>query len=192
MLKSIFVILVSTILVNNYIFAQFLGVCPFLGVSSKTDTAMGMGIAVTFVVVLASALTWIIQIFILNPLGIAYLQTIAFILVIASLVQFVEMFIKKASPALYTAMGVYLPLITTNCVVLGVAVLNIQKEYNLIETIFSGFGASVGFTLALLFMACLREKLAIGNVPKPLQGVPIALVSAGLMALAFSGFGGLV
>ena len=192
MLKSIFVILVSTILVNNYVFAQFLGVCPFLGVSAKVDTAIGMGIAVTFVVVLASALTWMIQIFILNPLNIAYLQTIAFILVIASLVQFVEMFIKKASPALYTAMGVYLPLITTNCVVLGVAVFNIQKEYNLIETIFSGFGASVGFTLALLFMSCLREKLAIGNVPKALQGVPIALVSAGLMALAFSGFGGLV
>lgn len=192
MLKSIFVILVSTILVNNYVFAQFLGVCPFLGVSAKVDTAIGMGIAVTFVVVLASALTWMIQIFILNPLNIAYLQTIAFILVIASLVQFVEMFIKKASPALYTAMGVYLPLITTNCVVLGVAVLNIQKEYNLIETIFSGFGASVGFTLALLFMSCLREKLVIGNVPKALQGVPIALVSAGLMALAFSGFGGLV
>lgn len=192
MLKSIFVILVSTILVNNYVFAQFLGVCPFLGVSAKVDTAIGMGIAVTFVVVLASALTWMIQIFILNPLNIAYLQTIAFILVIASLVQFVEMFIKKASPALYTAMGVYLPLITTNCVVLGVAVLNIQKEYNLIETIFSGFGASVGFTLALLFMSCLREKLTIGNVPKALQGVPIALVSAGLMALAFSGFGGLV
>lgn len=192
MLKSIFVILVSTILVNNYVFAQFLGVCPFLGVSAKVDTAIGMGIAVTFVVVLASALTWMIQIFILNPLNIAYLQTIAFILVIASLVQFVEMFIKKASPALYTAMGVYLPLITTNCVVLGVAVLNIQKEYNLIETIFSGFGASVGFTLALLFMSCLREKLAIGSVPKALQGVPIALVSAGLMALAFSGFGGLV
>lgn len=192
MLKSIFVILVSTILVNNYVFAQFLGVCPFLGVSAKVDTAIGMGIAVTFVVVLASALTWMIQILILNPLNIAYLQTIAFILVIASLVQFVEMFIKKASPALYTAMGVYLPLITTNCVVLGVAVLNIQKEYNLIETIFSGFGASVGFTLALLFMSCLREKLAIGNVPKALQGVPIALVSAGLMALAFSGFGGLV
>ena len=192
MLKSIFIILVSTILVNNYVFAQFLVVCPFLGVSAKVDTAIGMGIAVTFVVVLASALTWMIQIFILNPLNIAYLQTIAFILVIASLVQFVEMFIKKASPALYTAMGVYLPLITTNCVVLGVAVLNIQKEYNLIETIFSGFGASVGFTLALLFMSCLREKLAIGNVPKALQGVPIALVSAGLMALAFSGFGGLV
>ena len=163
-----------------------------MGVSAKVDAAIGMGIAVTFVVVLASALTWMIQIFILNPLNIAYLQTIAFILVIASLVQFVEMFIKKASPALYTAMGVYLPLITTNCVVLGVAVLNIQKEYNLIETIFSGFGASVGFTLALLFMSCLREKLAIGNVPKALQGVPIALVSAGLMALAFSGFGGLV
>lgn len=192
MLHNILIILVSTILVNNYVFAQFLGICPFLGVSSKTETAVGMGVAVTFVVVLASAITWCIQTFILIPFDLVYLQTIAFILVIASLVQFVEMVIKKSSPSLYTAMGVYLPLITTNCVVLGVTVLNVQKGYNLIETIFSGLGASLGFTLALVLMATLRERLALSNVPKPLQGVPIALISAGLMALAFSGFGGLV
>lgn len=192
MISSIITILISTILVNNYIFAQFLGICPFLGVSSKTETAVGMGVAVTFVVVIASAITWCIQVFILDKFGLGYLQTIVFILVIASLVQFVEMFIKKASPSLYTAMGVYLPLITTNCVVLGVTVLNVQNGYNLIETVFSGLGASLGFTLALVLMSTLREKLVLGNVPKALQGVPIALISAGLMALAFSGFSGLV
>ncbi len=192
MLNSIFVILVSTILVNNYVFAQFLGICPFLGVSSKVDTALGMGVAVTFVVVFASAITWILQRFILDTLGLEYLQTIVFILVIASLVQFVEMVIKKSSPALYTAMGVYLPLITTNCVVLGVTVLNIQNDYNFIETLFSGFGASVGFSIALILMAALRERLELVDLPKALQGVPIALISAGLMAMAFSGFSGLV
>ncbi|MDO5301043.1 MAG: electron transport complex subunit RsxA [Tissierellia bacterium] len=191
-MESILTILVSTILVNNYIFAQFLGICPFLGVSSKTETAAGMGVAVTFVVVIASAITWLLQTFLLVPLGLEYLQTIAFILVIASLVQFVEMFIKKSSPALYSAMGVFLPLITTNCMVLGVTVLNIQNEYNLIETIFSGFGASVGFALALILLSSLRERLELIPVPKPMQGVPIALVSAGLMAIAFSGFQGLV
>ena len=192
MLGKLITILISTILVNNYVFAQFLGICPFLGVSSKTETATGMGVAVTFVVVIASIITWLLQTYILNVFHLEYLQTIVFILVIASLVQFGEMVIKKTSPGLYTAMGVYLPLITTNCVVLGVTVLNIQNKYNIIETIFSGFGASVGFALALILMSALREKLAIGNVPKGLQGVPIALVSAGLMALAFSGFGGLV
>ena len=192
MLCKLITILISTILVNNFVCAQFLGICPFLGVSSKTETATGMGVAVTFVVVIASIITWLLQTYILNVFHLEYLQTIVFILVIASLVQFVEMVIKKTSPGLYTAMGVYLPLITTNCVVLGVTVLNIQNKYNIIETIFSGFGASVGFALALILMSALREKLAIGNVPKGLQGVPIALVSAGLMALAFSGFGGLV
>ena len=192
MMSRILTILISTILVNNYVFAQFLGICPFLGVSSKTETAVGMGVAVTFVVVIASAITWCLQTFILDKFGLGYLQTIVFILVIASLVQFVEMVIKKTSPSLYTAMGVYLPLITTNCVVLGVTVLNVQNGYNLIETVFSGFGASVGFTLALVLISTLRERLALGNVPKALQGVPIALVSAGLMALAFSGFAGLV
>ncbi|MBP2024738.1 electron transport complex subunit RsxA [Peptoniphilus stercorisuis] len=192
MMSRILTILISTILVNNYVFAQFLGICPFLGVSSKTETAVGMGVAVTFVVVIASAITWCLQTFILDKFGLGYLQTIVFILVIASLVQFVEMVIKKTSPSLYTAMGVYLPLITTNCVVLGVTVLNVQNGYNLIETVFSGFGASVGFALALVLISTLRERLALGNVPKALQGVPIALVSAGLMALAFSGFAGLV
>lgn len=192
MAGKIITILISTILVNNYVFAQFLGICPFLGVSSKTETATGMGVAVTFVVVLASIITWCLQKFILDVYHLEYLQTIVFILVIASLVQFVEMVIKKISPALYTAMGVFLPLITTNCVVLGVTVLNIQNGYGIIETIFSGLGASLGFAMALILMSSLREKLALGDVPKPLQGVPIALISAGLMALAFSGFGGLV
>ncbi|WP_138159729.1 electron transport complex subunit RsxA [Peptoniphilus catoniae] len=189
---KIFTILISTILVNNYVFAQFLGICPFLGVSSKVETSTGMGVAVTFVVVLSSAITWCIQYGILDKLGLGYLQTIVFILVIASLVQFVEIVIKKMSPSLYTAMGVYLPLITTNCVVLGVAVLNIQENYNLIETIFSGFGASVGFSMALILMASLRERLDYAEVPEALKGVPIALISAGLMALAFSGFKGLI
>lgn len=191
-MNNIITILISTILVNNYIFAQFLGICPFLGVSSKTETATGMGVAVTFVVVIASIVTWLIQTYILNVLGLEYLQTMTFILVIASLVQFVEMFIKKSSPTLYSAMGVYLPLITTNCMVLGVTVLNIQNDYNLIETIFSGLGASIGFTLALLLLSALRERLEVVDIPKPLQGVPIALLSAGLMAIAFSGFQGLV
>lgn len=192
MLNSIFAILIGTILVNNYVFAQFLGICPFLGVSSKVETSVGMSIAVTFVVVFASAITWVLQRFILDVLSLEYLQTIVFILVIASLVQFVEMVIKKMSPALYTAMGVYLPLITTNCVVLGVTVLNIQNDYGFIETLFSGLGASIGFGLALVLIAALRERLEIVDLPKPLQGVPIALISAGLMAMAFGGFAGLI
>ncbi|MDD7363673.1 MAG: electron transport complex subunit RsxA [Peptoniphilus sp.] len=191
-MSKIFTILVSTILVNNYIFAKFLGICPFMGVSSKTETATGMGVAVTFVVVIASAVTWLLQRFVLDAFGLGYLQTIVFILVIASLVQFVEMFIKKSSPSLYSAMGVFLPLITTNCMVLGVTVLNIQNDYNLIETIFSGLGASIGFTLALLLLSALRERMEIMPIPKPLQGVPIALISAGLMSIAFMGFQGLV
>lgn len=191
-MNKILFILLSTILVNNYVFAQFLGICPFLGVSSKLQTATGMGIAVTFVVVISSAVTWCIQTFVLTPLELEYLQTVVFILVIASLVQFVEIVIKKSSPNLYTAMGVFLPLITTNCIVLGVAVLNIQENSNLIETVFSGLGASLGFFLALILMSSLREKLEFADIPKSLQGVPIALISAGLMALAFSGFKGLV
>ena len=191
-MSTIITILLSTILVNNYIFAKFLGICPFLGVSSKTETATGMGVAVTFVVVIASAVTWLLQRFVLDVFGLGYLQTIVFILVIASLVQFVEMFIKKSSPSLYSAMGVFLPLITTNCMVLGVTVLNIQSEFNLFETIISGLGASIGFTLALLLLSALRERMEIMPIPKPLQGVPIALISAGLMAIAFTGFQGLV
>lgn len=191
-METIITILISTILVDNYIFAKFLGICPFLGVSSKTETATGMGIAVTFVVVLASIITWTLQYYVLEKFNIQYLQTITFILVIASLVQFVEMAIKKLSPSLYTAMGVFLPLITTNCMVLGVAVLNISEGYNLFETIINGLGASLGFFLALMLMACLREQLELADVPKPLKGVPIALIAAGLMAIAFSGFAGLV
>ena len=191
-MSTIITILISTILVNNYIFAKFLGICPFLGVSSKTETATGMGVAVTFVVVIASAVTWLLQHFVLNVFGLEYLQTIVFILVIASLVQFVEMFIKKSSPSLYAAMGVFLPLITTNCMVLGVTVLNIQSDFNLFEAIINGLGASLGFTLALLLLSALRERMEIMPIPKPLQGVPIALISAGLMAIAFMGFQGLV
>lgn len=191
-MSTILTILISTILVNNYIFAKFLGICPFLGVSSKTETATGMGVAVTFVVVIASAVTWLLQRFVLDAFGLEYLQTIVFILVIASLVQFVEMFIKKSSPSLYSAMGVFLPLITTNCMVLGVTVLNIQSEFNLFEAIINGLGASIGFTLALLLLSALRERMEIMPIPKPLQGVPIALISAGLMAIAFMGFQGLV
>lgn len=191
-MDKILTILISTILVDNYVFAKFLGICPFLGVSTKTETATGMGIAVTFVVVLASIITWVLQVYVLDAFGIAYLQTIVFILVIASLVQFVEMAIKKLSPSLYSAMGVFLPLITTNCMVLGVAVLNITEGYNLIETIFNGLGASIGFFLALILLAALREKMELAEVPKALEGVPLALISSGLMAIAFSGFAGLV
>lgn len=191
-METIITILVSTILVDNYVFAKFLGICPFLGVSSKTETATGMGIAVTFVVMLASIITWVLQYYVLEMFNIQYLQTIVFILVIASLVQFVEMAIRKLSPSLYTAMGVFLPLITTNCMVFGVAVLNITQGYNLLETILNGLGASIGFFLALILIACLREQLELADVPKHLQGVPIALIAAGLMAIAFSGFAGLV
>ncbi len=189
---NLFTILISTIFVNNYVLARFLGICPFLGVSNKTETATGMGIAVTFVVTLSSIITYIIHHTILSRIGLEYLQTIVFILVIAALVQFVEMVLKKISPTLYNALGVYLPLITTNCVVLGVAILNIQEEYNLIETIVNAFGASVGFSLALILIAGIREKFEIQDIPKALEGFPIALITAGLMSIAFLGFNGLV
>lgn len=191
-MESIFIILVSSIFVNNFVMSKFLGICPFLGVSKKVETALGMGMAVTFVMVIASIITYFIQYFILVPLGIDYLQTIAFILVIASLVQFVEMVIQKMSPTLYQSLGVFLPLITTNCAVLGVALLNIQSNYNLIETIFNGFGAAVGFTLSIVLFAGIRERLELSDVPKSFQGFPIALITAGLMSIAFLGFSGLV
>lgn len=191
-MSSIFTILASTIFVNNYVFAKFLGICPFLGVSGKMETATGMGVAVTFVTTLAATVTFIIQTYILNPLGLGYLQTLSFILVIASLVQFVEMAIKKISPTLYSSLGVYLPLITTNCIVLGVAILNIQEGYTLIETITSAVGASLGFFLALVLMAGLREKMEIADIPEPLVGFPITLIATGLMSIAFAGFAGLV
>ena len=189
---TIFKILISTIFVNNYVFAQFLGICPFLGVSSKVETATGMSVAVTFVVTLASIITYYVQILLLNPFNLGYLQTIVFILIIASLVQFVEMVIKKISPALYGAMGVFLPLITTNCMVLGVAILNIQSEYNIFEVITNAIGASLGFGLALILLSSLREKLELVDVPEPLKGIPLALIAAGLMSIAFMGFSGLV
>ncbi len=184
-------ILLSSILVNNYVLSRFLGICPFLGVSKRVETATGMGMAVTFVMALASLITWLVQYYILVPLGVEYMQTIAFILVIAALVQLVEMVIQKSSPALYQSLGVYLPLITTNCAVLGVALINIQEQYTLIETVVNGVGAALGFTLAIVLFAGIREKMQYAPVPKPFDGFPIALVSASLMSIAFMGFSGL-
>ncbi len=190
--SGILLILLSSILVNNFILSRFLGICPFLGVSKKVETALGMGFAVTFVMALASVITYLVQYYILVPLGIEYLQTIAFILVIAALVQLVEMALQKMVPALYKALGVYLPLITTNCAVLGVAILNINEKYNLLQTLVNGIGGALGFTLAIVLFAGIRERLELSNIPEPLKGFPIALISAGLMAIAFLGFSGLV
>ena len=183
-------ITLGAILANNFIFSQFLGICPFLGVSKKVDTAVGMGIAVTFVMGLASAITWLVNL-LLVKLGLAYMQTVAFILVIAALVQFIEMFLQKSMPTLYTALGVYLPLITTNCAVLGVALLNIQNNYNFIESVVYGITGGLGFLLAIVLFASIRERLVFADYPKNWDGFPIALVTAGLMALAFMGFSGL-
>ena len=184
-------ITLGAILANNFIFSQFLGICPFLGVSKKLDTALGMGVAVTFVMGLASAITWLVNL-LLVKLGLAYMQTVAFILVIAGLVQFVEMFLKKNIPTLYTALGVYLPLITTNCAVLGVALLNIQNNYNFIESVVYGVTGGLGFLLAIFLFAAIREQLEVSSEnPKAFDGFPIALVTAGLIALAFMGFSGL-
>ena len=191
MLSSIITIALGAILINNFIFAQFLGICPFLGCSNKVDTAVGMGIAVVFVMGLASAICWVIDQFILVPLGLQFLHTLAFILVIASLVQFIEMFLQKAMPALYTALGVYLPLITTNCAVLGVAILNINSNYNFIESVVYGITGGLGFLLAIVLFASIRERLVFADYPKSFEGFPIALVTAGLMALSFMGFSGL-
>ena len=184
-------ITLGAILANNFIFSQFLGICPFLGVSKKVDTAVGMGIAVTFVMGLASAITWLVNTFILIPFDLGYMQTVAFILVIASLVQFIEMFLQKSMPSLYTALGVYLPLITTNCAVLGVALLNIQNNYNFISSVVYGITGGLGFLLAIVLFASIRERLVFADYPKSFEGFPIALVTAGLMALAFMGFSGM-
>ena len=184
-------ITLGAILANNFIFSQFLGCCPFLGVSKKVDTAVGMGVAVTFVMGLASAVCFVVNKFILIPLDLAYMQTVAFILVIASLVQFIEMFLQKAMPSLYTALGVYLPLITTNCAVLGVVLLNVQNNYNFIESVVYGITGGLGFLLAIVLFASIRERLVFADYPKCWDGVPIALITAGLMALAFMGFSGL-
>ncbi len=187
---TLFAISLGAILTNNFIFAQFLGCCPFLGVSKKSDTAVGMGLAVTFVMGLSSAFCYGVNI-ILVKLDLAYLQTLAFILVIAGLVQFVEMFLKKSIPTLYTALGIYLPLITTNCAVLGVVLLNVQNDYNFIESVVYGITGGLGFLLAIYLFATVRERLNFADYPKAFEGFPIALVTAGLMALAFMGFSGL-
>lgn len=192
MLKELLVILIASSLVNNVVLSQFLGLCPFLGVSKKTETATGMGVAVIFVITLASAVAGAIYQFILRPFHIEYLQTIVFILVIAALVQFVEMFLKKFIPGLYQSLGVYLPLITTNCAVLGVALTNVQKNYGIMTGVVNGFATAVGFTISIIILAGIREKLKYNDIPESFQGMPIVLVTAGLMAIAFCGFSGLL
>lgn len=192
MLKELLIILISSSLVSNVVLSQFLGLCPFLGVSKKTDTASGMGVAVIFVITLASAVAGVIYKYVLVPLDITYLQTIVFILVIAALVQFVEMFLKKFIPALYKALGVYLPLITTNCAVLGVALTNVQKNYGILAGVVNGFATAVGFTVSIVILAGIREKMEYNDVPESFKGMPIVLVTAGLMAIAFCGFSGLL
>ncbi len=189
---ELLLLFIGAVLVNNVVLTRFLGICPFLGISKKVETAFGMGLAVTFVMTLASTISYIVYEFILDPLNIEYLYTIAFILVIASLVQLVEMVIQKTSPSLYQALGVYLPLITTNCAVLGIAVINMQAEYSLIKSIVNGFGTAVGFTLAIVILASIRERIEFNDVPKPFKGYPIVLLTAGLMAIAFLGFSGLI
>lgn len=190
-MKEIIIIMMSAILVENFVLTKFLGICPFLGVSKKLSPALGMSGAVVFVMTIASAITWLIYKLFLVPYELGYLQTIAFILVIASLVQFVEIVLKKFMPPLYKALGVYLPLITTNCAVLGVALLNIQKEYTFVQSIFYGLGAGLGFTLALILFAGIREKLEQCDVPEAFKGLPISLVAAALVSVAFFGFQGL-
>ena len=188
---SYFAIIIGAIFVNNVVLAQFLGICPFLGVSSKVETSMGMGAAVTFVMAIAAVVAWLIQTYVLVPLDIVYMQTIVFILVIAALVQMVEIMLKKLSPSLYQALGIFLPL-TTNCAVLGVAILMIQKEYNLLQSVTYSVATALGFALALVLFAGIRERLDFEDVPKAFKGVPIALITAGIPAMAFMGFSGLV
>ena len=188
---KILLFMVSCVLTNNFIFSRFLGCCPFLGVSSKVETAFGMGVAVTFVMGLASLFTYLVYHWILVPLNITYLDTISFILVIASLVQVVEMFLKKSSPSLYAALGIYLPLITTNCAVLGVAILNVTEGYNLLYSVLNGVFGALGFLLAIVLMAGVRERLETSDIPEVLKGFPISLITAGLMSIAFMGFSGL-
>jgi Na+-translocating ferredoxin:NAD+ oxidoreductase subunit A len=186
------IIIISAILVNNVVLAQFLGICPFLGVSNKVNTALGMAGAVTFVIVLATMVTYLIQVYVLNKLGIGFMQTITFILVIAALVQMVEIILKKISQPLYQALGIFLPLITTNCAVLGVAILVIKKNYNLLEGVVFGGSTALGFGLALIILAGIREQMELINIPKGMKGVPISLVISGILALAFMGFSGIV
>ncbi|MGN0405925.1 MAG: electron transport complex protein RnfA [Bariatricus sp.] len=191
-MKELLIIAIGSALVNNVVLSQFLGICPFLGVSKKIDTAAGMGGAVIFVITIASFITSLIYRFILMPTGFEYLQTIVFILVIAALVQFVEMFLKKAMPPLYNALGVYLPLITTNCAVLGVALTNVQKEYSILEGVVNGFATALGFTIAIVIMAGVREKIEYNDISESFQGTPIVLLTAALMSIAFFGFSGII
>jgi electron transport complex protein RnfA len=191
MFASLVSISLGAILVNNFIFSQFLGICPFLGCSNKMSTATGMSVAVIFVMTMASAICWVINTYLLIPLNLAFMQTVAFILVIAVLVQFVEMFLKKAIPSLYSAMGIFLPLITTNCAVLGVVLLNTQNNYNFLESVVYGFTGGIGFTVAIVLFASVRERLEFADYPKAFEGFAICLVSAALFALAFMGFSGM-
>lgn len=191
-MKSLLLIAIGSALVNNVVLSQFLGLCPFLGVSKKVETAAGMGAAVLFVITIASAVTNLIYTFLLVPTDLTYLNTIVFILVIAALVQFVEMVLKKSMPALYESLGVFLPLITTNCAVLGVALINVQKSYDFLSSVVNGFGTAVGFTISIVIMAGIREKIEYNDVPESFKGTPIVLITAGLMAMAFFGFSGLI
>ena len=191
-MKELLIIAIGSALVNNVVLSQFLGICPFLGVSKKVDTAAGMGGAVVFVITIAPLVTSLIYKFILMPLGFEYLQTIVFILIIAALVQFVEMFLKKSMPSLYQALGVFLPLITTNCAVLGAALTNVQKEYNVLFSVFNGLGTAIGFTLAIVLLASIRESIEDNDIPVNFKGSPIVLITSGLMAIAFMGFAGLI
>ena len=188
---NLIAISISAILIENFVLVKFLGICPFLGVSKKTETATGMGFAVIFTMTVASALTWLVQTFILEKLHLEYLQTIAFIFVIAALVQFIEMFLQKKIPALYSSLGIYLPLITTNCTVLGVAILNVSRGYNFLETGVYGFSAGVGFLLAIVLLAIIRERMEYADIPAPFRGIPIVLIAAGLLSISFMGFQGL-
>ncbi len=185
-------LLVSTVLVNNFVLVKFLGLCPFMGVSGKLESAIGMSFATTFVLTIAAMSSYLVETYILTPLGLEYLRTLSFILVIAVVVQFTEMVVHKTSPTLYRLLGIFLPLITTNCAVLGVALLNINEKHNFIESAIYGFGAAVGFSLVLILFAAMRERLAAANVPAPFKGTSIAMITAGLMSLAFMGFTGLV
>ncbi|MGI6036336.1 MAG: electron transport complex subunit RsxA [Limnochordia bacterium] len=191
-MSDLFFIFIGALLVNNFVLVRFLGICPFLGVSKQLETAVGMGTAVTFVMTLSGVVTWLLQHYLLDPFGLAFLQTVLFILVIAALVQFVELFLRKMVPVLYRALGIFLPLITTNCAILGIALLIAQRDYDLIQTVIFAVGAGLGFTLALVIMAGIREEMQFAPIPKCLQGAGIALITAGLISIAFTGFAGLV
>ncbi len=190
-MAELFMLLISTALVNNVVLVKFLGLCPFMGVSNKLDSALGMGFATTFVLTLAATASWLLEHLLLGPLGLGYLRILTFILVIAAVVQFTEMVVKKFSPALYQVLGIFLPLITTNCAVLGVALLNIQEDHSFVQSLVHGFGSALGFTLVMVIFASLRERLAVANVPKAFAGAPIGFIVASLLSLAFMGFSGL-